>query len=35
MSGILGHKNTETTKLYLRIDIQQLRTVALEVPDEK
>jgi integrase/recombinase XerD len=35
IAGILGHKNTETTKLYLRIDIQQLRTVALEVPDEK
>ena len=35
ITGILGHLNTETTKLYLRIDIQQLRTVALEVPDEK
>ncbi|MBU0945833.1 MAG: tyrosine-type recombinase/integrase [Proteobacteria bacterium] len=35
ITGILGHLNTGTTKLYLRIDIQQLRTVALEVSDEK
>lgn len=35
ISAILGHENTSTTKLYLRIDIQQLRTVALEVPNEK
>lgn len=35
IAGILGHESTSTTKLYLRIDIQQLRTVALEVPDEK
>ena len=35
ISGILGHANTSTTKLYLRIDIRQLRTVALEVPNEK
>ena len=35
ISGILGHKNTETTQHYLRIDIQQLRRVALEVPNEK
>ena len=35
ITGILGHKNTETTKHYLRIDIQQLRRVALEVPNEK
>ena len=35
ITGILGHENTSTTKLYLRIDIQQLRTVALEVPSEK
>ena len=35
ITGILGHKNSNTTKLYLRIDIQQLRTVALEVPNEK
>ncbi|MBT4289408.1 MAG: tyrosine-type recombinase/integrase [Deltaproteobacteria bacterium] len=35
ISGILGHDNLSTTKLYLRIDIQQLRTVALEVPNDK
>jgi integrase len=35
ISGILGHENASTTKLYLRIDIQQLRTVALEVQNEK
>ncbi|OGQ89104.1 MAG: hypothetical protein A2464_00380 [Deltaproteobacteria bacterium RIFOXYC2_FULL_48_10] len=35
ITGILGHENTSTTKLYLRIDIQQLRTVALEVLNEK
>jgi site-specific recombinase XerD len=35
ITGILGHENTSTTKLYLRIDIEQLRTVALEVPNEK
>lgn len=35
ITGILGHENTSTTKLYLRVDIQQLRTVALEVPNEK
>lgn len=32
ISGILGHENTKTTTLYLRIDVEQLRTVALEVP---
>ncbi|WP_024334260.1 site-specific integrase [Desulfotignum balticum] len=35
IAGILGHKSTSTTKFYLRIDIQQLRTVALEAPDGK
>jgi site-specific recombinase XerD len=35
ITAILGHENTSTTKLYLRIDIQQLRTVALEIPNEK
>lgn len=35
ITGILGHENASTTKLYLRIDIHQLRTVALEVPNEK
>ena len=32
ISGILGHENSNTTKKYLRIDIEQLRTVGLEVP---
>lgn len=32
ISGILGHENSNTTKMYLRIDIEQLRTVGLEVP---
>ncbi|WP_298846149.1 site-specific integrase [uncultured Clostridium sp.] len=35
ITGILGHVNTNTTRLYLRIDIEQLRSVALEVPDER
>lgn len=35
ITGVLGHKNSNTTKLYLRIDIEQLRTVALEVPHER
>lgn len=34
ITGILGHENANTTKLYLRIDIDQLRSVALEVPYE-
>jgi integrase/recombinase XerD len=35
ITGILGHENSNTTRTYLQIDIQQLRTVALEVPNEK
>jgi len=35
IKGILGHENTNTTRVYLRIDIEQLRSVALEVPDER
>jgi len=35
ISGILGHENTSTTRLYLTIDIEQLRSVALEVPYEE
>lgn len=35
ITGILGHENTNTTQLYLRIDIEQLRSVALEVPYER
>lgn len=32
ITGILGHKNPETTKMYLAIDLTSLRTCALEVP---
>lgn len=32
ITGVLGHENSNTTKMYLRIDIEQLRTVGLEVP---
>lgn len=32
ITGILGHENSNTTKMYLRIDVEQLRSVALEVP---
>jgi integrase/recombinase XerD len=32
ISEILGHDSSETTKTYLRIDMQQLRQCALEVP---
>ena len=32
ITGILGHENSNTTKMYLCIDIEQLRTVGLEVP---
>jgi len=35
ITGVLGHENSNTTRLYLRIDIEQLRTVALEVPYER
>ena len=35
ITGILGHENTNTTRLYLCIDIEQLRSVALEVPYER
>lgn len=34
IAGVLGHETTNTTKLYLRIDIEQLRSVALEVSFE-
>jgi len=33
ISGILAHKSTETTKVYLKIDVLQLRECALDVPD--
>lgn len=32
ISEVLGHDSTESTKSYLRIDIEQLRQCALEVP---
>jgi site-specific recombinase XerD len=32
ISEVLGHKNTESTRHYLRIDITSLRQCALEVP---
>lgn len=32
ITEVLGHKNTESTKDYLRIDLQSLRICALEVP---
>lgn len=32
ISEVLGHTNTESTKAYLRIDLQSLRQCALEVP---
>jgi integrase/recombinase XerD len=35
ITGVLGHENSNTTKLYLRIDIEQLRLVSLEVPYER
>lgn len=35
ITGILGHENSNTTRLYLSIDIDQLRSLALEVPYEE
>lgn len=32
ISEVLGHKNTESTRYYLRIDLNSLRQCALEVP---
>jgi site-specific recombinase XerD len=32
ITGILGHKNSESTKDYLRVDIENLKHCALEVP---
>jgi len=32
ISEVLGHRNTESTRYYLRIDINSLRQCALEVP---
>lgn len=33
ITGILGHNNLDTTKRYLSIDVENLRHVALEVPE--
>jgi len=33
IANALGHNSIEATKRYLQIDIEQLRTIALEVPD--
>ena len=35
ISGILGHSSSEITTRYLWMDLEQLRTLALEVPYEK
>ena len=35
ITGVLGHKSSDTTNMYLRIDTDKLRSVALEVPDER
>ena len=32
ISGILGHSNANTTRKYMTIDIEQLRSLSLEVP---
>lgn len=32
ISEVLGHENTETTRYYLRVDLQSLRHCTLEVP---
>jgi site-specific recombinase XerD len=32
ISEILGHDNTESTKYYLRVDVQALRKCTLDVP---
>ncbi|MEG1294523.1 MAG: site-specific integrase [Clostridium sp.] len=33
ISEILSHSNTDTTKIYLKVDLRHLRPLALEVPD--
>ena len=33
ITGILGHKNPETTKIYLSVDLKSLRKCALDVPE--
>jgi site-specific recombinase XerD len=33
IGAVLGHEGVESTKAYLRVDVEQLRALALEVPD--
>lgn len=33
IGAVLGHAGTESTKTYLRVDVEHLRALALEVPD--
>lgn len=33
IGAVLGHAGVESTKSYLRVDVEQLRALALEVPD--
>jgi integrase/recombinase XerD len=35
ITGVLGHKSSDTTNIYLRIDTGSLRSIALEVPNER
>jgi len=32
ITGVLGHESTNTTKVYLRADVEHLRQISLEVP---
>jgi site-specific recombinase XerD len=32
ISEVLGHENTESTRYYIRVDLQALRKCALDVP---
>jgi len=33
ISEVLGHESTESTKFYLRVDINSMRQCALDVPE--
>lgn len=35
ITGILGHESSSSTEVYLSINVEELRSVALEVPDER
>jgi integrase len=35
ISGVLGHASANTTRRYLRVDVERLRALSLEVPDER